>query len=296
MAVLTWDGAGQRFYETGLDRGVLYIPDNAGAYATGVAWNGLTAVTESPSGAEANAVWADNIKYLNLYSVEEFSATIEAFTFPDEFAQFDGVVAPYAGVSLGQQPRKTFGISYRTKVGNDLNDELGYKYHLVYGLKASPSERAYATQSDSPEAIPFSWEVMSLPVAVAGNKPLSIITVDTTKVVDPASLTALTNALYGTGGTTPRLPLPDEVIAMFAASPTAVTSVSPTFVASTGVITIPAVTGVTYRRADTGAVVAAGTVTIGTAGASLTITAAPTSAAYVFSSASDGDWVFTRNP
>ena len=293
MAILTWDNSGQRFYETGVDQGVLYIPDNAGAYPTGVAWNGLVSVTESPSGAEANAKYADNIKYLNLYSVEEFMATVEAFTYPNEFAQFDGVVTPYAGVAIGQQPRKTFGLSYRTKLGNDQSDDYGYKYHLVYGLKASPSEKQYSTVNESPEPITFSWAVNSTAVAVTGQKPTSILTIDASKVVNPSSLTALTNAIYGTGGTTARLPLPDEVIAMFSAAPTLVTTVAPTFVSGTGVITVPTVTGVVYRRSDTGVIVSGALAAIAS-GASLTITAEPSSPAYAFTTASDGDWVFTR--
>jgi hypothetical protein len=214
MPALVWDQVGERLYETGVDHGVLYVPDVSGVYATGVAWNGLTAVTESPSGAEANAIYADNIKYLNLISAEEFGATLEAFTYPDEFAQFDGLVTPEPGVSVGQQTRKMFGLSYRTRLGNDvLGEENGYKLHLVYGCSAAPSEKAYNTINDSPEAITFSWEISTNPVPVTGYKPTSIIVIDST-VVDPADLTALEEELYG-GVAVANLPTPDEVIALF---------------------------------------------------------------------------------
>jgi hypothetical protein len=293
MPVLTWDQIGQRTYETGVDRGVLYLPDASGVYADGVAWNGLTSVTESPSGAEATAVYADNMQYLNMISAEKFAATIEAYTFPDEFAQYDGIYTPSPGVQIGQQSRRTFGLSYRTILGNDLvGDDYGFKLHLVYGCVASPSEKSYSTINDSPEAIPFSWEVMTTPVEVTGRKPTSIITIDSTKV-QPANLTALTDALWGTAGTEPRLPTPDEVITMFAGALTTVTVLEPTFTAGTGVIVIPTVTGVRYRRADTGVIVT-GNVTIGTPGASLTILAEPSAGNYVFSAASDSDFVFTR--
>lgn len=294
MAVLTWDGTGERLYETGVDRGVLYIPTN-GVYDTGYAWNGLTAVTESPSGAEATALYADNIKYLNLVSAEEFGATIEAYTYPDAFALVDGTARPSAGVSIGQQARRTFGFSYRTRLGNDtLGNDFGYKLHLVYGALAAPSEKAFATINDSPEAITFSWEVTTTPVPVTGLKPTAIITIDSTKV-SAANLQALEDALYGTAGTNARLPLPDEVIAIFAGGQTDVTPTPPTFVAGTGVITIPTVTGVTYRRADNNAVVT-GTVTIPTPGQSLVIRATPASGAYKFAPNVDDDWSFTRTP
>lgn len=292
MAVLTWDQVGTRFYETGVDRGVLYIPVN-GVYSDGYAWNGLTAVTETPSGAEATALYADNIKYLNLISVEEFGGTIEAYTYPTEFAQCDGTALPQTGISISQQTRKTFGLSYRTRLGNDsIASDYGYKIHLVYGALAAPSEKAYNTINDTPEAITFSWTFTTTPVAVTGYKNCALVTIDSSKV-QAANLTAIENALYGTAGTSPRLPLPDEILQMVAGSQTIVTTVAPTFVANTGVITIPTVTGVTYRRADTNAVVT-GTVTIATSGASLSIIAQPSSGAYVFSAASDDDWTFTR--
>ncbi|MET0787481.1 MAG: hypothetical protein ABWY25_12345 [Paenisporosarcina sp.] len=214
MPALVWDQVGERFYETGVDHGVLYIPDVSGVYASGVAWNGLTSVSETPSGAEATAQYADNIKYLNLISAEEFGATIEAFTYPEEFCEFDGLVVPKAGVVVGQQPRKTFGLSYRTRLGNDLlGEEHGYKLHLVYGCIASPSEKAYNTINDSPEAITFSWEISTTPVPVTGYKPTSLIVIDST-VVNPVDLTALETELYG-GATAANLPLPDDVIEIF---------------------------------------------------------------------------------
>lgn len=217
MAVLTWDATGSRLYETGVDHGVLYLLNSQGAYANGVAWNGLTAVTESPSGAEANPQYADNIKYLNLLSAEEFGCTIEAFTYPDAFAQCDGTASPSAGVSIGQQTRKTFGFSYRTKLGNDIDgSDHGYKLHLIYGALAAPSEKAYATVNDSPEALTFSWEVTTTPVDVPGYKPTAQLTIDSTKV-DALALVELEDLLYGTVAGTAQLPLPAEVIALFAA-------------------------------------------------------------------------------
>lgn len=219
MARLVWDKVGERFYETGVDRGVLYIPTAAGVYSTGVAWNGLTAVTESPSGAEATPQYADNIKYLNLVSVEEFGGTIEAFTYPDEFGQCDGTAEPVGGLKVGQQSRKTFGLSYRTKVGNDVaGSDLGYKLHLVYGALAAPSEKAYATVNDTPEAMTLSWEFTTTAVEVPNLKPSALLTVDSrdfTTAPAAAALTALEDALWGaTSGTGPRLPLPAEVITL----------------------------------------------------------------------------------
>jgi hypothetical protein len=295
MAVLLWDQSGQRLYETGVDKGVLYIPDASGNYPNGVAWNGLVNVTETPSGAEATALYADNTKYLNMYSNEEFAATIEAYTYPVEWNQFDGVTTPQAGVNVSQQARKSFGLAFRTRLGNDLlGNDYGYKLHMVYGATASPSERAFGTINDSPEAITFSWECMTVPVAVSGAKPTSLITVNST-LVNPTNLTNLENALFGTAGTAARLPLPDEVIAMFSGAQTLVTPTMPTFVSATGVITIPTVTGVTYKRADTGATVAPGTVTIaGGIGAYLHIFAVPTTGLYAFNAASDDRWVFVR--
>lgn len=224
MATLVWDQIGERLYETGVDHGVLYIPDEAGVYNTGFAWNGLTTVTESPTGAESNPQYADNIKYLNLVSAEEFGATIEAFTYPEEFGQCDGTAAPSPGVLLGQQNRKTFGLSYRTRVGNDLEgSDHGYKLHLVYGALAAPSEKAYATINDSPEAITFSWEVSTTPVAVGTvggveYKPTAALTVDSTKV-DATALASLEALLYGAAAVEAALPTPSEVIALFPVTP-----------------------------------------------------------------------------
>jgi hypothetical protein len=215
MAVLTWDQVGERLYETGVDHGVLYIPDEAGVYDSGYAWNGLTTVTESPSGAEATPIYADNIKYLNMISLEEFGATIEAYTYPEEFGQCDGTAVPKVGVFVGQQTRKTFGLSYRTRIGNDLEGaDLGYKLHLVYGATAAPTEKAYATINDTPEAITFSWEITTTPVPVTGLKPTSVLTIDST-LVDSADLLALETLLYGAVATEPQLPPPDAVIALF---------------------------------------------------------------------------------
>lgn len=218
MSKLKWDESGKRYYETGVDHGVLYPQALDGTYPTGVSWNGLTSVTESPSGAEANPQYADNIKYLNLTSAEDFGGTIEAFTYPPEFALCDGTATPAEGVNLAQQGRKPFGFSYRTKIGNDTaGQDAGYKLHLVYGATASPSEKAYSTINDSPEAITFSWEFTTVPVGVEDHKPTSVLTIDST-LADPVALAALEDQLYGTDGTpgtSPKLPLPDEVIALF---------------------------------------------------------------------------------
>lgn len=197
MAKIVWDTTGDRLYETGVDHGVLYPVATGGTYPAGVAWNGLTAVTESPSGAEATALYADNIKYLNLFSAEEFGATIEAYTYPDEFAQCDGSAEIAGGVTIGQQDRKTFGLSYRTIVGNDVEGQnYGYKIHVIYGAMASPSEKAYATVNDSPEAITFSWEITTTPVNVTGFKPTASLTIDSAKA-DKEKLKALETILYG---------------------------------------------------------------------------------------------------
>lgn len=218
MAKIVWDKTGEHFYETGVKNCVLYIPTE-GVYSKGVAWNGITAITESPSGAEATALYADDIKYLNLYSVEEFGATIEAYTYPDEFAECDGSAELVAGVKIGQQARKPFGLCYRTTIGNDTDgNDHGYKLHIIYGATASPSEKSYNTINDSPEAVTFSWELTTTPVNVAGAKPTASITIDSTKV-DAQKLAALEEVLYGkdgtgsdhTGAAEPRLPLPDEI-------------------------------------------------------------------------------------
>lgn len=217
MSKLVWDQTGERLYETGVKNGVLYIPTD-GVYSKGVAWNGLTAVTESPSGAESTALYADDIKYLNLISTEEFGATIEAYTYPDEFAQCDGSASLTTGVMIGQQARKTFGLCYRTTIGNDTEgNDFGYKLHIIYGALASPSEKAYATINDSPEAITFSWEITTTPVNVTGAKPTASLTIDSTKV-DAEKLTALEDILYGSESEEARLPLPDEIKTLFSAA------------------------------------------------------------------------------
>lgn len=209
MAKLQWDQVGERFYETGVSKGVLY-PVTDGVYGKGVAWNGLTNVNESPEGAEATALYADNIKYLNLLSNETFKATIEAYTYPDEFAECNGEIAIATGVIVGQQKRKTFGFAYQTKIGNDVDTDLGYKIHLVYGCVAAPSQKGYNTVNDSPEAITFSWEVSTTPVEVPGMKPTALLTIDSTKV-DPDKLAVLEAVLYGDNSNDARLPLPAEV-------------------------------------------------------------------------------------
>lgn len=226
MPKLVWDQAGSRFYETGTDRGVLYpaldtVTDPTVPYGTGVAWNGLTAVNESPSGAEPTALWADNIKYLNLMSAETFACTIEAYTYPEEFETCDGSRSIATGATIGQQPRKMFGFSYRTLVGNDQqSNDYGYKIHLIYGCLASPSAKNYQTVNDSPEAITFSWEVSTTPVEVTGFKPTATMVVDSIKT-PAAKLKSLEDVLYGSDGGSgsnkdPRLPLPNEVITLLA--------------------------------------------------------------------------------
>lgn len=216
MAKLEWDKTGERLYETGTDRGVLYVASN-GTYPAGVAWNGLTGVDENPSGAEANAQYADNIKYLELRSAEDFGATVTAYTYPDEFEQCDGSAEPATGMYIGQQARKMFGMSYRTKIGNDVDgDEHGYYIHLIYGATASPSQRSYKTVNDSPEPIEFSWEVTTTPVNITGYKPVAHVRINSTKA-DSEHLAVLESVLYGTDaegnteGTTASLPLPDAV-------------------------------------------------------------------------------------
>lgn len=227
--LMDWDKAGAHFYETGISRGVLYPIDAAkegdNKYGAGVEWNGLTSVSESPEGAEVSAIYADNIKYLNLMSAEDFKGTIEAYTYPDEFAECDGSAELLEGIKIGQQPRKIFGLCYRTEIGNDETSEKGYKLHLVYNCLASPSERSYETINDSPEAITFSWEFSTTPVTVKGHKATAVVTIDSTKLT-PAKLTALENALYGTAAVKAdpehsvtgvdevkaRLLLPDEIV------------------------------------------------------------------------------------
>lgn len=214
MAKLVWDATGEKLYETGVKNGVLYVQEG-GMYPKGVAWNGLTAVTESPSGAEASPLYADDIKYVNLVSAEEFGATIEAYMYPDEFMQCDGSASLATGVFIGQQTRKTFGLAYKTTLGNDVDlNGYGYKLHLIYGALAAPSEKAYATINDSPEAITFSWEVTTTPVNVTGHKPTASITIDSTKA-DEAKLAELEAILFGSDEVEARLPLPDEIAEIF---------------------------------------------------------------------------------
>jgi hypothetical protein len=217
MAKLKWDASGEHYYETGVKNGVLYVQDDDGTYPKGVAWNGLTAVTQSPSGAEATALYADDIKYLNLYSTEEFAATIEAYTYPDEFAKCDGsyqLVDGVDGVYVGQQTRKAFGLAYKTVLGNDLkNNKYGYKIHLIYGAMAAPSEKAYATINDSPEAITFSWELSTTPISIDGElNATSYIEIDSTKLKDQSKLQQLENMLFGSESGEAELPLPSEII------------------------------------------------------------------------------------
>ena len=220
MAKLVWDKTGDRLYETGVKNGVLYIP-TSGVYSNGVAWNGLTAVTESPSGAEATALYADDTKYLSLMSTEEFGATIEAYTYPDEFAACDGSAELADGVMIGQQKRSAFGLCYKTTIGNDTDgNDHGYKLHIIYGALAKPSERAYTSINDSPEAVTFSWEITTTPVNVTGAKPTASLVIDSTKA-DPSKLSALEDILYGKDGepgNEPRLPLPDEIKTLMTAA------------------------------------------------------------------------------
>lgn len=288
MTRVEWDKVGERVYETGVDRGVLYRPDNTGDYVNGYAWNGLTGVTESPTGAEPNKQYADNQVYVNLRSAEEFGATIEALTYPREFEECDGAASPQPGVTLGQQGRATFGLCYRTLKGNDLQGtDFGYKLHLIYGATASPSERAYATVNDSPEAAAFSWEITCTGIAVEGYKPVSSLTVDSTEV-DADALAALEDLLYGTAGTDPSLPTPDEVLALFDGTITTTAAVTaPTYNSTTDIITIPSVTGVVYKI--NGEVV---TGTFGPITANTVVTAEP-AAGYKFPVPSDDDWLIT---
>lgn len=293
MTALQWDQSGERLFETGVDRGVLYIPDNSGVYDTGVAWNGLTTVTESPSGADANPQFADNIKYLNLLAAEEFGGTIEAFTYPEEFSQCDGTALPTPGVAVGQQARKLFGLCYRSRLGNDIDStDHGYKLHLVYGAQASPSEKAYASINDSPEAIAFSWDFTTTPVGVTDLKPTSLIVVDSTKV-DAGDLASLEDLLYGSAGGDPRLPLPDEVIALFAGGVTVVdmnlAANQPTFANATGVVTLPAVAGVQWKV--NGVNRAAGAQPAIAVGQTADVDATPTAGNTL---EGDTDWTFER--
>jgi len=285
MTTLTWDQVGERLYETGVDHAVLYIPDSGGAYADGYAWNGITAITESPSGAEPTPVYADNIKYLNLVSVEEFGATVEAFTYPDEFGQCDGTSEPETGVLIGQQNRKTFGLSYRTLIGNDVDQtSYGYKLHLIYGALAAPSEKARSTVNETPEATPFSWAITTTAVELVGFKPTAELTIDSTKV-DSSSLNDLEDLLYGTVGTNASLPLPSTVVALFSGTVIEVFPTAPTYDVATDTITIPSIVGVIYKISGevvTGAVVITED----------TVVTAVADSGYKFPAVSDSDWYF----
>lgn len=300
MTKILWDQIGDRVFETGVDHGVLYRINNLGVYNFGVAWNGLTAITESPSGAESNPQYADNIKYVDILSAEEFGATIEAFTYPVEFEECDGS-ARVNGVTVGQQGRKPFGLAYRTLKGNDiLNTSYGYKLHLVYGATAAPSEKANSTVNDSPEAITFSWELTTTPVPVGTinsveYKPTAILVIDSTEV-DADDLAALETILYGAPGVDPRLPEPAEVLGLFAAGAltpinTGLVANQPTFVSGTGVITLPAVTGLQWKI--DGVNKTAGAQPAIASGATALVTAHPNTG-YVLSAGADDDWSFTR--
>lgn len=291
MPKIVWDGSGEKIFETGVDRGVLYPLNSAGAYPEGVAWNGLTAVTETPSGAESNPQYADNIKYLDIVSAEEFGGTIEAYTYPDEFAECDGSAAPLVGVSIGQQARKRFGFSYRTLVGNDIQgQDFGYKIHLWYGALAAPSEKAYTTINDSPEAITFSWEVTTSPVNVNNLRPTASLTIDTTKVPS-AAVDAIEAILYGDDTTPARLPLPDEVISILegASALTPVVPDAPTF-DDEDEITIPTKTGVIYSIEGVDQL--AGTVTI----TETTTVKARAAVGYSIASGVTKEWTFVYTP
>lgn len=291
MTALAWDATGERLYETGVDRGVLYIPNLAGEYAMGYAWNGLTTVTESPEGAEASPQYADNIKYLNLVSAESFNGTIEAFTYPTAFEQCDGSAQPQVGVSVGQQTRKNFGLSYRTRLGNDLlGDDYGYKIHLIWNALAAPSERAYATVNDSPEPTTLSWEFSTTPVPVSGLKPTASITIDSTKV-GAAALAALEVILYGGVGTDPRLPTPNEVITLFAGAITVATPTKPTWVGGTKIITVPTIAGIKYVNNATGATLTSGAQPALTTGQTIIIRAQALPG-YRIADNTDTDWQY----
>ncbi len=289
MTKLAWDQDGERLYETGVDHGVLYLTSGGSAYDKGFAWNGLIGVTESPTGAEVTPFYADNIQYLNLTATEWFGASIEAYTYPDEFGECDGTVSPVAGISFGQQARRRFGMAYRTRIGNDQQgDAYGYKIHLIYGAQVAPSERTYTSVNDSPEPLTFSWEVTTDAVEVEGYRRTASLTIDSTKV-DAAALASLEAILYGTDGVEPRLPMPTEVVALFAGTVTVAVPTEPAFDSATNTITIPTVTGVVYSingEVVTGSVV----ITEDTL-----VHAAPASG-YEFPAVSDDDWLYTYTP
>lgn len=288
MAVLTWDGSGEREFESGVDHGVLYpLNSSNGLYDLGVAWNGLTAVNEKPAGAGSNKQYADNIAYLNLLSAETFGGTIQAFTYPDEFLACDGTSSPNPGVNVGQQSRQTFGLCYRTNLGNDVTSSLGYKLHLVYGALAAPSEKDYTTINDSPAAVSFSWDFDCTPATVTSYNPTSLLVIDSSKV-DAGALSDLQDFLYGTVGTDPSLPTPDAVLALFSGTVTAITLTAATFDGA-HTITIPSQTGVKYYV--DGVEHAAGTQLLTTG--QKKVVSARAQAGYVFNKPVVTSWLFT---
>lgn len=289
MAKIVWDQVDERVYETGVDHGVLYLPDNNGNYVTGVAWNGLTTVTESPSGAESNPQYADNIQYLNLISAEVFAATIEALSFPLEFQMFDGLGTPTEGVTVGQQTRRKFGFAYRTLVGDAIQGQkAGEKIHVVYNCVAAPSERAHATVNDAPETMALSWSISTTPEPVPNMDPSATLTVDS-RLVDPDTYEDFKSIIYGAAGVDPRLPKPAEIIAMFESGVTVANPTVPTYNGTTHVITIPTVTGVTYQI--NGEDVPAGTVTLDP-GDVVVVKAVP-QVGYTFADGPDYDWGYS---
>ena len=283
---LVWDKTGERRYETGVSKGVLFVQNNVGVYPTGVAWNGLTAVTESPSGAESNKQYADNQVYVNLLSAEEWGGTIEAFTSPEEFDQCDGSVEVVPGVTIGQQTRKPFGFSWETLIGTDTEGtDAGKKIHIVWNALAAPSEKAYATVNDSPEAMALSWEISTTPTAVTGYKPIATMTIDSTRISD-GKLKKIEDALYGTADEPSHLPLPDEIFALLEGDDE-ITPTAPTQVGN--VVTIPTQTGVIYRIDGTQVT---GTYTL-TENETVTATADD---GYVFPGGATTSWNFTYTP
>lgn len=287
---LTWDETAERFFHTGVSNGVLYS-QVGGVYNDGEAWNGLTGVTESPSGAESNKQYADNIPYLNLFSLEQFAATVDCFAAPDGFLVMDGVVKTANGVQIGMQKRPVFGFSWKTKKGNADDEDLGYIIHLAYGLQASPSQKDYKTVNDTPAPVVFSWTFSSTPVAVSGRRPTAIIKIDSTDpTVDPTNLAALETILYGSSGVSPRLPLPDEVDAILGTGVTEATPVPLVYNAGTHTITYLAEPGVRYWREDTGAEVLANIVL--SLGQSVVVKATPASG-YNFSGTFVDRWLYT---
>lgn len=293
MTKIAWDTTGSKKYETGASHGVLYLQNASGAYVNGYAWNGLTTVTETPSGAESNKQYADDQVYATLLSAEEYGGTIEAYTYPDEFTQCDGLAVPETGITIGQQSRKPFGFSWRTILGNDVSgNSYGYKLHVVYGGTASPSEKTHATVNDSPELVTFSWDFTTTPIAVGtiggvDYKPTSYLGIDSTKV-NASALSTLEDLLYGTVSTNPALPTPAEIIAIFSGTVTSVTPDTPTYNASTDIITIPGTTGVQYSVS--GVDVDAGS--FGPITASVMVTARP-KAGYKFPAVVADEWVIT---